>query len=207
MGPLRPRKTRCFRARQAKKRRFGREDCPINAAKPSENAIFQDETPYFTILLGAVIFERFCGLFGWPFGGPWGLLGALLGRFWPPWRLPGALLAPLGALLGPKSARNEPQEPPGPPKWGPNRRQKRPKAPQGAPAAPKMSPRTSQELQNEPVETQVSRSSDKPPRAKEGSAAGAQPKDTKMYGKKNLLGRKIADSTQNVVENLKNLRK
>ncbi len=51
------------------------------------------------------------------------------------------------------------------------------KEPQGAPAAPNMSPRTSQELQAEPVETQVSRSSDKPPRTKEGSAAGAQPED------------------------------
>ena len=181
MGPLRPRKTRCLSAWDAKKHRFGREYCPRNAAKPSENAIFLDETPCFTILLGAWILERFWGLLGGPFGVPWGLLGALLGRFWPPWRLPGAPVAHLGALLGPKRTRNEPQEPPGSPNWGPNRRQKRPKAPQGPPAAPKMSPRTSQELQNEPVETQVSRSSDKPPRTKEGSAAGAQPKDFSIF--------------------------
>ena len=57
-----------------------------NAAKPSENAIFQDETPYFTILLGVAIFQRFWGLLGGPFGGPWVPLGALLGAssasFW-----------------------------------------------------------------------------------------------------------------------------
>ena len=60
---------------------------------------------------------------------------------------------------------------------------------QPPPGAPKGASRGASSTKNEPqhtpraskftVEAQVSRSSDEPPRTKEGSAAGAQPKDSK----------------------------